>query len=277
MVYNLTIATLGDGVVYTKEQIQKYFERINYTGSECVSLENLSLLQRCHLYNIPYETLDQMNGVPLSLDFEDMFGKIILGSRGGYCFETQGILYCLLQSLGYDVVQYAGRFMNEPNVIQMRRHRILVVTLEGKRYLCDVGMRAETSRVPLLLCEGLVQTDGVGEYRFEKDDFFGWVLYQKMPDKDWKQLYAFTEEVQIDDDFVMPSFYCEKHPDSPFNKIMKIAIYTDDSNLNIVDNEYKVYRFGKCVEESVIADENEARKMLKEKFGIVVPESFRLL
>ena len=100
---------------------------------------------------------------------------------------------------------------------------------------------------------------------------------QKLLDKDWKPLYGFTEEVQVDDDFVMPSFFCEKHPDSPFNTIMKIAIYTPDSNLNIVDNEYKVYKMGKCVEESVIANEDEARKMISEKFGIDAPCTYRLL
>ena len=263
--------------MYTKEQMQKYFERINYTGTEKVSLVNLTLMQKGHLYNVPYENLDQMISVPLSLTPEGVFEKIVVNHRGGYCFENQGLLCYALRTLGYDVVQYAGRFMNEPSVIQMRRHRILVVTIGGKRYVCDVGMRSETSRVPLLLCEGLVQTDGVGEYKYEKDDFYGWVVMQKLPGKEWKPLYGFTEEVQVDDDFVMPSFFCEKHPDSPFNTIMKIAIYTSNSNLNIVDNEYKVYTMGKCVEESVIADGNEARKMLKEKFGITVPSNFRLL
>ncbi len=261
--------------MYTREQIEKYFQRIKYTRSAEKTLENLSALQKGHLFNIPYETIDQMNGVPLSLEPQAVYNKIILGNRGGYCFETQGLLCYLLRSLGYDVVQYAGRFMNEPGVIQMRRHRILIVTLDKKRYLCDVGMRAETSRVPLELTEGLVQTDGVGQYRFEKDTFYGWVLMQKLPDKEWKPLYAFTEEVQIDDDFVMPSFYCEKHPDSPFNKILKIAIYTEDSNLNIVDNEYKVYRMGKCTEERIIETREEAIKLMKEKFGIIVPDGYK--
>jgi len=261
--------------MYTKEQIEKYFEKIKFDGNTDKSLDNLTRLQKGHLFNIPYETIDQMNGVPLSLEPEDVYNKIILGNRGGYCFETQGLLCYLLRSLGYDVVQYAGRFMNEPDVIQMRRHRILIVTLRQKKYLCDVGMRAETSRVPLELTDGLVQTDGVGLYRFESDGFYGHVLYQKLPDKQWKPLYAFTEEVQIDDDFVMPSFYCEKHPDSPFNKILKIAIYTEDSNLNIVDNEYKVYKMGKCVEEHIIESKEEALIMLKEKFGIVVPDGYK--
>jgi N-hydroxyarylamine O-acetyltransferase len=260
--------------MYTKEQLEQYFERINYTGTRDISLENLTLLQKGHLYNVPYENLDQMNSVPLSLSPEGVFDKIVKQHRGGYCFETQGLLCYVLRSLGYDVVQYTGRFMNEPGVIQMRRHRILVVTLNEKRYVCDVGMRSETSRVPLLLEENLVQTDGVGEYKYWKDDFYGWVIMQKLPGKDWKPLYGFTEEVQVDDDFVMPSFFCEKHPDSPFNTIMKIAIYTENSNLNIVDNEYKVYKMGKCVEESIINSVQEAKEVLKDKFGITLPDSY---
>lgn len=263
--------------MYNQSQMEKYFERIKYTGTYEATLENLTLLQKGHLYNIPYENLDQMNSVPLSLTPEGVFDKIVTNHRGGYCFENQGLLCYALRTLGYDVVQYAGRFMNEPGVIQMRRHRILVVAIDGKRYVCDVGMRSETSRVPLLLEENLVQTDGVGEYKYVKDNFYGWVIMQKLPDKQWKPLYGFTEEVQVDDDFVMPSFFCEKHPDSPFNTIMKIAIYTPDSNLNIVDNKYKVYRMGKCVEESIIQSDDEARRMLFEKFGINAPENFRLL
>ena len=263
--------------MYTEKQIAEYFERINYKGTKEISYDNLEMLQKGHLYNIPYENLDQMNSVALSLTPEGVYSKIVTNHRGGYCFENQGLLCYALRSLGYDVVQYAGRFMNEPGVIQMRRHRVLVVTIDDKRYVCDVGMRSETSRVPLLLKENLVQTDGVGEYKYVKDDFYGWVIMQKLPDKEWKPLYGFTEEVQVDDDFVMPSFFCEKHPDSPFNTIMKIAIYTPDSNLNIVDNEYKVYKMGKCTEESIIKDENEARRMLIEKFGITAPENYRLL
>ena len=43
----------------------------------------------------------------------------------------------------------------------------------------------------------------------------------------------------------MPSFYCEKHPDSTFNKFMKISIFTPDSNLTIVGNAFKIYRNGR--------------------------------
>lgn len=155
-------------------------------------------MQRQHLLYIPYENLDLLNGVPLSLTPEGLFQKIVLDHRGGYCFELQGAFYYLLKGLGYEVKQYAGRFMDEPGVIQMRRHRILVVSLSGKRYVCDVGVRSESSRIPLELTEGLEQRDGISLYRYEKDPFYGWVLMQKEPGKAWKPLLGFTEEEQID-------------------------------------------------------------------------------
>lgn len=204
-----------------------------------------------------------------------LFQKIILNRRGGYCFELQGLFYYLLKSLGYSVTQYAGRFMDEPGDIQMRRHRILVVELEGKRYVCDVGVRSESPRCPLELTEGLVQTDGISEYRYQKDPFFGWVLMQREAGKDWKPMLGFTEEVQIDVDFVMPSFYCEKHPDSTFNKFMKVSIFTPDSDLTIVGNTFKVYRGGKVVERQGLQTNENAVKLLKDTFGIQVPDSYQ--
>ena len=74
----------------------------------------------------------------------------------------------LLCSLGYQVTSYAGRFIYPSEAgIQMRRHRVLVVTLEGKRYLTETGMNSEGPRAPLVLAEGEAHWDGVTEYRLD--------------------------------------------------------------------------------------------------------------
>lgn len=100
--------------MYSDKQVLQYFERIHYWGFSGTSLENLVELQKCHLQHIPYENLDLMNGTALSLDPQDLFSKIIERHRGGFCFELQGVFYELLISLGYQVKQYAARFMDEP-------------------------------------------------------------------------------------------------------------------------------------------------------------------
>lgn len=261
--------------MYTDEQIKTYFDRINYHGGMGRSVGNLTAMHRLHLLYIPYENLDLLNDVPLSLAEEDLYDKIITKRRGGYCFELQGVFCHLLKSLGYSVAQYAGRFMDEPWHIQMRRHRILVVSLNWKRYVCDVGVRSESPRVPLELVENRVQSDSISEYRYEKDSFYGWVLMQKERNKDWKPLIGFTEEPQIDDDFIMPSFYCEKHPDSTFNKFMKISIFTDNSNNTIVGNVFSVYSDAIVKERYKIKSNEEAMNILAVVFGIEVPKNYR--
>lgn len=261
--------------LFTDSQISHYLDRIDYRGGTKPILEHLAAMHRQHLLHIPYENLDLINGVPLKLEVGALFQKIIVNRRGGYCFELQGLFCYLLKSLGYSVMQYAGRFMDEPGYIQMRRHRILVVELESRRYVCDVGIRRESPRCPLELVEGLVQTDDISKYRYQKDPFFGWVLTQKEAGKDWKPMLGFTEEIQIDADFVMPSFYCEKHPDSTFNKFMKVSIFKSDSDLTIVGNTFKVYRGGKLVERRELQTNQDVVTLLKDTFGIQVPDSYQ--
>lgn len=261
--------------MYTEKQIQQYLKRIDYKGGLAPNLENLTALHRQHLLHIPYENLDILNGVPLSLVSGDLFEKIIVNRRGGYCFELQGLFYSLLRSLGYSVTQYAGRFMNRPGVVQMRRHRILTVDLDGKRWVCDVGVRTESFRCPLELTEGLVQEDGISRYCYRRDPFYGWVLMQRKTGKDWKPVLGFTEEVQVDEDYVMPSFYCEKHPDSIFNKSMKISLFTEDGTRTVLGNTFRVCRRAKVVEQRELKTNEEAVSLLKEAFGIAVPETYR--
>ena len=119
--------------------------------------------------------------------------------------------------------------------------------------------------------EGQLQSDSISEYRYEKDSFYGWVLMQRERNKDWKPLLGFTEEPQIDDDFIMPSFYCEKHSNSTFNKFMKISIFTGDSNKTIVGDVFSVYSGAKVTERHKITSKEEAVKLLRTVFGIDVP------
>lgn len=252
----------------TQKQTKQYLERIGYNGSFALEKTTLSNLQWAHLTHVPYENLNILAGIPLSLKSQDLFNKIVVDKRGGYCFELQGLFKELLTSLGFSVEQYAARFLDEGPSVQMRRHRVLIVTLDKRRYLVDVGVRSESPRKALCLTCGEEQTDGVCQYRFEKDNFFGWILLQKEQGKDWKQIYGFTEEPQIDDDFVMPSFYCEKHPDSGFNKYMKISIFKGDSNFTLTNGIFKEYRHGKVQFRKSLTQPEEMREILKLYFGL---------
>lgn len=249
-------------------QIKQYLQRIGYSQTVSPDFVTLSGLQWAHITHIPYENLDILAGIPLSLRAEDLFQKIVTRKRGGYCFELQGLYKELLESSGFHVTQYSARFMDEPDIVQMRRHRVLVVQIGNERYLTDVGIRSESPRTPIKLVYDELQSDGICEYRFRRDPFYGWVLCQKERRKEWKAMYGFTEEQQIDDDFVMPSFYCEKHPDSTFNKFMKISIFNGESNFTLVNGVFQEYRNAKVQLRKKLTSKSETSDILKTYFGL---------
>ncbi|MEQ8154318.1 MAG: arylamine N-acetyltransferase [Clostridiaceae bacterium] len=253
----------------TEKQIEKYLKRIGYAGNLELKGETLRKLQNAHLKSIPYENLDILNNIPLSLEKPDLFHKIIETRRGGYCFELNSLFCCLLKSLNFKVTNFLGRFIIGESSIQMRRHRILKVEAKDGTYLCDVGVRNESPRTALIFAENLLQTDGFSHYKFVKEDFWGWVLWQKEKGKEWTRLYGFTEEPQLDIDYIMPSFYCEKHPDSDMNKFMKISIFTDTGRVSLVDRTLIISDGANGLKQSTLERSEEIIEVLKKYFGII--------
>ncbi|HAK42730.1 MAG TPA: acetyltransferase [Clostridium sp.] len=256
--------------MYNEEQINIYLRKIGYNKKIELNGKTLQHLQIAHLKNIPYENLDILNHVPLSLEAEDLFKKMIINRRGGYCFELNGLYSNLLKSLGFNVINLAGRFANDETTIKMRSHRILKVTTNDDIYICDVGVRSESPRIALKLIDGLIQNDGVSEYKFEHDDFYGHTLWQKEQDKGWKRIYGFAEEPQLDIDYIMPSFFCEKHPQSLFTEYKKISIFTDTSNITLVDDTLQIYENAKVMKKVELKNKEEIDDALEKYFGIKI-------
>jgi len=255
-------------LIYSDGQVERYLRKIGYGEPLGTTGKTLEGLQTAHLRHIPYENLDILNQIPLALDAESLFSKMILRPRGGYCFELNGLFSNLLKSLGFDVTNLAGRFIDAEGPPQMRRHRILKVRTAEGAYICDVGVRSESPRRSLRFVEGLVQSDGISEYKFEGDPFYGHILWQKEAGKAWKKMYGFTQEPQLDLDYVMPSFFCERHPLSPFISFNKISIFTDTANINIVDNVLIFYENGKIQRQIELKTKDELDDALKSHFNI---------
>ena len=93
-----------------KNDISLYLDRIGFSGETEANLPTLCRLQRCHLFSVPYETLDIMNGVALDLSPAALFDKIVRRRRGGYCFELNALFAELLSSLGFDVRLHFARY-----------------------------------------------------------------------------------------------------------------------------------------------------------------------
>lgn len=96
----------------SQAQLDAYFQRIGYTGKPDRTSQTLAAIQQAHMDHIPYENLDILKGIPLSLEEGHLFDKMVVRRRGGYCFEQNGLLHAALKGLGFSVTQFCGRFID---------------------------------------------------------------------------------------------------------------------------------------------------------------------
>ena len=225
--------------------VKAYFERIGLQMPETIvpDSELLRKLQLAHCTSVPYENLDMIRDVPTSLEADALYRKIVTEGRGGLCFELNGSFGNLLRELGYGVTGLAARYLRGETTIPMRRHRVLKVQAIDGVWLCDVGIGEICPREPVKLLEGVAQEQFGEKYRLEKDTFLGWVLMDYYKGA-WRKFYSFTEEPQLMVDYIAPNFYCEKHPESPFNKQEMFALKTLEGRVTLDGNLYKEFRNG---------------------------------
>lgn len=239
------------------ENISCFFKRIGLDPrTEIVkNVDFLGLVQSNCVTHIAYENLDILENKPLDLSPEALFEKIVIRGRGGYCFELNGLLTHMFREMGFAVSERFARFLRGEKEIPMRRHRVTVVHMEDGDYLCDIGVGQIAPRLPLKIEENTVQTQNGETYRFTKDQRQGWILWDWHQNV-WREYICFTDEAVFDVDFLQPSFFCEKHPDSPFNKDYMLAIKTEEGRRTIDGRTYKVFEGEKLVHiEEELSDE----------------------
>ena len=252
-------------------QIENYLERLQLDRSLAdhkLDEELLNKLQLAYVCSVPYENLDILNNIPLKLDEESLYEKIVTNHRGGYCFEVNASYNWLLKSLGYNTLSCFSRYLRGEDKIPMRRHRVLIVDSPDLecRYFTDVGIGERAPRLSLKLVEGIEQEQYGEIYKFEKDDFYGWVLWDFHKGQ-WGRFIAFTEEPQIEEDYYGTSFYCEKSPESIFNKGNIIAIKTETGRKTISNDEFRIFD-GDSVYAKTMESDDEFKAILLEHFGI---------
>ena len=79
------------------------------------TLEYLQTLMIRHASRVPFDNI-ALHYSPtrkLSLDVADLFDKIVVRSRGGYCMEVNAFFAALLRTLGYDLYTIGGRVCSD--------------------------------------------------------------------------------------------------------------------------------------------------------------------
>ena len=63
--------------------LDNYLQRIRYQGSIVCDLPTLRSLVFAHATSIPFESLDPLAGVGVSLDIDAIFDRLVRRQRGG--------------------------------------------------------------------------------------------------------------------------------------------------------------------------------------------------
>lgn len=198
-------------------RLEPYLSRIGFAGPVEPSLEVLRSVHTFHLLSVPFENLTVHSGGRVQLDLPVLYDKIVTQHRGGFCFENNGIFSWLLSQLGFQVTLLSGQVMGVTDVYGPPfDHLVLMVSLDGQRWLCDVGFGSAGFKTPLSLETSGLQEQDHRVYRIREDKgmhFLEWQQEQnKGPDGDWTEIYKFTLEPRCLEDFAE---MCQYHQSSP--------------------------------------------------------------
>jgi N-hydroxyarylamine O-acetyltransferase len=256
---------------WTLMNLDAYFARIAYEGAPAGDARTLHDLHRAHALAIPFENLDIQMGRSIDLALPRLEDKLVRQGRGGYCFEQNSLLLGALRALGFEVMACEARVFDDPAAVAPRTHMLLVVSLDGGRWLCDVGFGGDTPLEPVPL-HGVVVSQGGGDYRVAKTRS-GFVLQADLGGGGWRDQYAFEMEPREAIDFEVAHWYTSTHPASRFVRTLTAQSRTATGS-KVLRNLEWVERRGHEVERRTI-QRPDLESTLAIEFGLRVPDGAR--
>jgi N-hydroxyarylamine O-acetyltransferase len=257
----------------TAIDVDAYFKRIGFDDPRTPTLDTLRAIQLRHSETIPFENLNPLMGWPVCLDIESLQRKMVRDGRGGYCFEQNLLLKHALEALGFHVTGLSARVMwNTPDgTVLPRTHMLLLVELDERRYIVDVGFGGVTLTGPLRLELDIEQATPHEPFRLISiDDEF---LEQVKIGGHWVSLYRFDLTEQLLPDYEMANWYLSTHPDSRFVTGLLAARPAPDRRYALLNNQLTVHYRDGGRERRLLTDVADMRETLERAFHLVLPDA----
>ncbi|AOE79931.1 arylamine N-acetyltransferase [Pseudomonas lurida] len=254
-----------------------YLQRLGYDAPPAPTLQTLQALQLRHVCTFAFESLSTLMHVPVPIDLPSVEQKVLLEGRGGYCYELNQMFLALLQELGFDARGITGRVVmgGPPEAHTARTHRLSLVTLEGVRYISDVGFGGMVPSSPLQLDTDTVQATAHEPYRLTFDGQGSYTLWAQVAGE-WRGLYVFDLQVQAAIDYEIGNWYVSTHPDSPFVGQLKVARLAPGKRHTLNNASYAVHYLDRPSEKRTLESADELLDLLTATFGVRVPVSATL-
>lgn len=196
--------------------LDAYLARLGHDGPVAPTPDVLHALHWRHAHAIPFDTLDPYLRRPVELEPAALVGKLVLGGRGGWCFEQNALFRLALDAIGFRTTGLAARVRwNIPDdAVTPRSHMVLLVEAGGEPWLADVGFGGLTLTAPLRLVTGVQQETPHERFRLVHD---GDALAQQgLVAGEWRTTYRLDLQPQEAVDYRLSNWWLCTHPSSHF-------------------------------------------------------------
>jgi N-hydroxyarylamine O-acetyltransferase len=246
--------------------VNAYLDRIGAPRTGPVDPVRLRALHEAHLTAVPFENLDIHLGTRVSLNTEDLFDKIVRRTRGGFCYELNGLFAVLLEELGYTVTRLAARVHGAERLGPPYDHLVLLVTAPGDpgQWLVDVGF-GDHSVHPLDYTSRGDQDDPAGRFVLA-DTADGDVDVLR----DGKPQYRLETRPRTLDDFAATCWFQQTNPESHFTRKTVCTLLTAGGRVTISDRTLIVTSGGSRTE-TPLETGGELLAAYRDHFGIHLP------
>lgn len=171
-------ALIPDAFTLTSDQLDAYLDRIGIAHRPAPDLAGLRQLHHAHLMGFTFEALDAFMGWPSGFTPTAAFQKMVVGGRGGWCFEMNGLFGAALSALGFRVTRLCAAVNRELiGDVAIGNHLTLRVDLD-RPYLAEVGV-ADAIVAPVPMVPGPIRQRGF-DFSITPIDA-GWLRFHNHP------------------------------------------------------------------------------------------------
>ncbi len=247
--------------------LEKYFERIHFSGTPELNMETLRKIHQLHPKYIPFENIDSYTGKVPSLNVDDVFRKLVIESRGGYCYEQNLLLSEVLKTLGFNVKLQLGRVVwgRQEDSIAAQTHLLLIVDFDGDQYVVDCGFGTATLTAPVLLNEEEQQQtpNGMFKVSHKEETYTLWMWKEQ-----WLPVYRFTPENVEPVDLDISNWYLSTHPDSHFKNRLILSKVDENARYTYTDHVLNIRTRDGEKESITIENDIQLYEILINTFGL---------
>ena len=244
------------------DMVDAWLSRLALSSDLPVTLDSLTTITRAHLDRIPFENLTVFCGDVPDISLDALAEKILRQRRGGYCVELNPLLCAGLRALGFDARLRMARVLWQRDVPGPHSHCLCLVRIGGDEYLVDVGFGGPSPTAPLLL-----GSDGP-DLRIAPRDGLGTVLSRQVGRGDWRDLYAFTDELTTMSDVQAGNWLAATLPGSLFTRTLIVTRHSGDMRLVLDGRTFRRFADGRAPEAETLQTPDAVLSCLQDAFGI---------